>query len=404
MPTFDNIKDLLLRREQETQFDVATGTFADLEIRSADDRFCYFYDTKARRLIKSFVLWSGAQVDTMCDVFLIKKGSKYTPRLNFWKKDKTKSKPDTLTEDELVTEGRTILVKARVDVSDCRENFWKLIEFLQTYEDVELPSHKFRVAGGEAAELITALEGHDKPAVLGAVRTYLGGQITEQDVKMLLDRRAALECFAKLLKDPQFFSSEKIRLGKKGEAIWQDFFERNAWIFGYGLTLVACEGFSNTKLEQITTGSNVFTGGGKRNDAVMRTKGFIQTLLFTEIKKHDTDLLEAEPYRKPDVYQVSAELSGAVSQVQKTSHKAIKQLEDLHRQHNPGGEFQFEIATIRPRQVIVIGNLNELFKNGHINVEKMTSFELYRRSHQGIEIITFDELYERAKFIVESQE
>jgi hypothetical protein len=395
---------MLLEREQDTQFDVATGAFSNLEIRSNDERFYYFFDTKTRSLVKSFVLRSGPQVDTMCDIFLIKKDGKYTPRLSFWKKDKTKGKPDTLTEDELVCEGRTLLIKARIDLSDCRENFWKLVTFLQTYEEIELPSHEFRIAGGEEAELIAALKGHDKVAILGAVKTYLGGQISDQDVQMLLNRRAALERFANLLNDPEYFNSERSRIGKAGEAVWQDFFEQNTWIFGYGLTLVACEGYDNTKLEQITTGSNLFTGGGKRNDAVMRTKGFVQTLIFTEIKKHDTELLMTEPYRPPDVYQVSAELSGAVSQIQKTSHKAIKKLEALHRQYNPRGEFQFEVSTIKPRQAIVIGNLNQLLSRGEINIEKMTSFEFYRRSHQGIEIITFDELYERAKYIVESQE
>ena len=178
----------------------------------------------------------------------------------------------------------------------------------------------------------------------------------------------------------------------------------DVWIFGYGLTLLACEKFSDKKLEQITSGANIFTGAGKRSDAVMRTKGFLQTLLFAEIKTHTTDLLMTRPYREPDVYQVSTHVSGAVSQVQKTSHKAIKRLEDLHRSHRPSGQFQFEISTIRPRQVVVIGNLGQLTENGEINPERMTSFELYRRDHQGVEILTFDELYERAKFIVASQE
>ena len=221
---------------------------------------------------------------------------------------------------------------------------------------------------------------------------------------MLIDRRKTLARFAQLLTDPEFFSRERARLTLTTEGIWQSFFEENVWIFGYGLTLVACEKFSDKKLEQITSGANIFTGGGKRSDAVMRTKGFLQTLLFAEIKTHTTDLLMAKQYREPDVYQVSPQVSGAVSQVQKTSHKAIKRLENLHRSHSPSGQFQFEVSTIRPRQVVVIGNLSQLTDHGEINSEKMTSFELYSRDHQGVEILTFDELFERAKFIVDSQE
>lgn len=157
-------------------------------------------------------------------------------------------------------------------------------------------------------------------------------------------------------------------------------------------------------MEVITTGTNVFTGAGKRIDAAMRTRGFIQGLLFAEIKRHDTDLLMAQQYREPDVYQVSKELSGAVAQVQKTTHKAAKDLQDVHRQSTPEGDFEFEVSTIAPRQVVIVGHLRELAPDGAINVEKMTSFELFRRSQAGTEILTFDEVLARARFIVESRE
>jgi hypothetical protein len=309
-----------------------------------------------------------------------------------------------MTEPELVAEGRTVLIKSKVDVSDCHENFWKLVDFLQAYKGVELPAGGFRVAVKEDVEIVKALEGQDKSAVLSAVKTYLGAQLTEQDVQMLMDRRRTLERFDQLLIDPTFFGAEMIRLATGGEGVWQKFFEENTWIFGYGLTLLACASFNDEKLEQITTGSNVFTGGGKRSDALMRTKGFIQTLLFAEIKKHNTDLLMGKQYREPDVYQVSHQLSGAVSQVQKTAYKAVTSLGALHRTRTPAGTFQFEVSTIRPRQVVIIGNLEQLSDGRDINLEKMTSFELYRRDHQGVEILTFDELYARSKFIVECQE
>lgn len=404
MPIVQNLKDLLLQRQRDTEFNVSTGNFADLAIRPGNNAFHYFYDSRSRRLIKSFILRDGPQVDTMCDVALIKKDDVFTPRLSFWKKDKTKGSPDTATEAELVAEGRTVLIKSRVNVTNCHENFWRLIDFVRTYKGVELPEHGFRVASRDAVDLAKAFEGHDKTAVLGAVKTYLEGQVTEQDVQMLLDRRKTLERFGKLLTDAKWFDAEKTQRSTGDEGVWQAFFEENTWIFGYGLTLVACEKYNDKRLEQMTTGSNVFTGGGKRSDAVMRTKGFIQTLIFAEIKKHSTDLLMAKQYREPDVYQVSSDLSGAVSQVQKTAHKAVKGLQDLHRTHNPDGAFQFEVSTIRPRQVVVIGDLHQLADGGETNLEKMTSFELYRRDHQAVEILTFDELYERTKYIVESQE
>ncbi len=150
----------------------------------------------------------------------------------------------------------------------------------------------------------------------------------------------------------------------------------------------------------MTTGANVFTGGGKRSDAVMRTRGFVSSLLFGEIKTHRKDLLMAKAYREPDVYQVSPEVSGGVSQLQKTAHKAVKILRDLHQQYAPDGSPDIEVATLRPRQVLVVGSLEQLVSDTGANLEKVASFELYRRSIHDLEIITFDELYERALFIV----
>ena len=402
-PHFTHFKEFMLEIAKQTEFDVASGNFSDLEIRSNDNIY-YFYDAKSRRLIKSFVLREGQRVDTMCDVLLTRKGAMFTPRLTFWKKDKAKGAPDPLTEAEVIAEGRTVLIKARVDVSDCHQSFWKLISFLQTCKDVDVPIEEFRVASQKEISVLEALEGQDKGAVLNAVKTYLHGQITEADVQLLLDRRKALDTFDKLLIDPNFFTAKLQQHSTTGEGVWQKFFEANTWIFGYGLKLVACSKFNDRKLEQITSGANAFTGGGKRSDALMRTRGFVQTLLFAEIKRHDTNLLMARQYREPDVYQVSPELSGAVSQVQKTAYKAVANLASLHRTHTPEGSFQFDVSTVSPRKVVIIGNSAMLAEGAEVNVEKMTSFELYRRSHQDVEILTFDELFARSKFIVESQE
>ena len=296
-------------------------------------------------------------------------------------------------------------MKASVDLGDAQHNYWRLMDFLRSFKGLDLPPDAFRVADATAVRLLDVLSGHDKQSILSAVAVHLEGDITEQDIQMLVDRRQALEAFQRMLDEPTFVRAEMERLGKKRvEDLWQQFFEEHQWIFGYGLQVVACSAYSDQKLEQRTTGANVFTGGGKRIDSVMRTRGFIQSLMFTEIKRPGTDLLISDPYRPPDVYGPHKELSGAVAQVQKTTHKAIKKLEDLHRQHNAEGSFEFEVSTIRPRQVVVIGHLSQLADADHLNVERMTSFELYRRDHQDVEIVTFDELLARTKFIVETQE
>src|SRR6266568_7572527 len=98
------------------------------------------------------------------------------------------------------------------------------------------------------------------------------------------------------------------------EREWQKFFERNKWIFGFGLDYIWVEGFQNKKLEQTTTGSDI-TRAGKRPDAFLKTQADISTTVFVEIKTPFTPLVTN--YR-PDTWSPSSELAGGISQIQKT--------------------------------------------------------------------------------------
>lgn len=388
-----------------TEFDVTRRDFADLEIRASQDSngFHYLYDTRARRMITDFVLDDRPQVATLCSVTIIKKGSTFTPRIKLWKKDKKKAGEVSATQTVPDTVA-TRAVKALVDTGDVHENFWKVINFLQGCAGLSTPGGSLQLMAGDEVQLTQLLTGQDRTMVLGAVRTAIGGGLTEEDIRLISNRREQLQKFKRLLDDPDYFQQEESRATTRGaEAVWQAFFEANQWIFGYGLNLIACESIDDGKLERITTGANIFGGAGKRIDAIMRSKGLISSMLFCEIKTHDTELLAKTPYRA-GVYQASKELGGGVAQVQKTVSKAQQLIsrEFLTRIYdNDGTPTGVELSTTRPRQVVVIGSLREFTDNGAVNPEKINSFELYRTSIQDVEIITFDELYQRACFIVE---
>jgi hypothetical protein len=49
-------------------------------------------------------------------------------------------------------------------------------------------------------------------------------------------RRKQLQRFERLLLDANYFDTERERLRSGPEGVWQDFFEANTWIFGYGLS------------------------------------------------------------------------------------------------------------------------------------------------------------------------
>jgi len=236
------------------------------------------------------------------------------------------------------------------------------------------------------------------------IAEILKNDITKSDIVAFGYRKKQLEVFEKLLHDNVFFESIAKEWGARGkESVWQKFFEKNSWIFGYGLNYIFTTQLDNKKLEQVTTGYSV-QESGKRVDALMKTRGFISSLCFVEIKTHATPLLSKEPYR-PECWQISDELSGSVSQIQKTVQKALKTIHTKTEFSDQNGEPTGEIAFLyQPKSYVVIGSLSEFAIENKINEQKFSSFELFRRNISNPEIITFDELYERAKFIVQQSE
>jgi hypothetical protein len=182
--------------------------------------------------------------------------------------------------------------------------------------------------------------------------------------------------------------------------VWQNYFEQNKWIFGYGLTYLFLSSLDDGKLEIIALGSDIGSVG-KRADALMKTKGVIDALCFVEIKKHTTKLLKNEAYRS-GCWAPSDELTGGISQVQGTVALATKKLEEkLEIKDKDGSPTGEEVFTYQPRSFLVIGNLEEFKTANGINREQYRSFELFRRNTNHPEIVTFDELFHRAKYIVE---
>jgi len=228
-------------------------------------------------------------------------------------------------------------------------------------------------------------------------------KITSKDITAYGYRKKQLEYFEKLLHDESYFNTILDKKRLKKEAVWQRFFEKNPWIFGYGLGYVFLSGLDDKKLEQVVKGYNL-NSDGKRMDAVMKTRGMISNLCFVEIKTHLTSLLEGTPYRSGS-FAPSNELSGAVSQVQNSVAGAVNSLSEKisikDKLGNPTGE---NIYNYKTKSFLVIGNLNEFITENGVNEDKLRSFELYRKNIISPEIITFDELYERAKFIVNYSE
>ena len=235
---------------------------------------------------------------------------------------------------------------------------------------------------------------------------FLRYDITKTDIVTLGYRKKQLTNFEKLLNEPEFF--EKLKSLYKvdsDERLWQLFFEKNTWIFGYGLNYLFNSPIEGKKLEQVVTGFD-FRSSGKRVDALLKTRGLINSICFAEIKTPNTDLIKSKknPYRT-ECWQASDELSGAVAQIQKTVQKAVKDISTKTEIKEDSGNLTGEqLFLYRPKSILVIGNLQQFIGEEGINEDKFSSFELFRRNLISPEIITFDELYERAKYIIKSVE
>lgn len=142
------------------------------------------------------------------------------------------------------------------------------------------------------------------------VAEFARNQITTQDIVALGYRRAQLETFETMLAKPDLSEGE-----------WQAFFEKNHWIFGYGLAYVFTTSLDDNDLQQTLRGSSLFKSG-KIPDGIMKTRAAINALCLVEIKNSGTQLLKRGSYRSK-TWAPTAELSGAVAQAQENVRAAL---------------------------------------------------------------------------------
>lgn len=282
------------------------------------------------------------------------------------------------------------------------EEIGRLLEFIQNIQSVNLDHPSPMNITDEELKKIILSDSQAKKIVQEnqeLLIEVLRSEVTKEDIVSVGFRKKQLEWYEKLLNDPKWFEVIKDRKKATNEGLWQYYFEKNPWIFGYGLGYIFIEGLDDKKLEQVVQGHNV-NSHGKRVDALMKTKGIISNLCFVEIKTHTTQLLDSKPYRT-GCWAPSKELAGAIAQVQGTVASAVDSLTDKvslnDKLGNPKGE---DIYNYQPKAYLVIGNMGEFSTENGINKDKLRSFELFRKNISSPEIITFDELYERARFIV----
>jgi hypothetical protein len=211
----------------------------------------------------------------------------------------------------------------------------------------------------------------------------LHADLTPQEINLLLGRRQALEKFV-----------AQLSVGNWGETDWQDFFEKQSWVFGYGLDYQIMRPFAR----EMVVGT---AGTDNRNKPTVDfLMNFTDYTVLVEIKRPDTPIFQLRKPSRAGTWRFSIDFMDAVSQVleQKAEWLAAAQSGD---HFDKSGMRRLEARTRDAKTILVIGNRAEFDQSDNLRdaTVKRDTFELFRRDTRTLEILTFDELLDRAKFI-----
>ena len=279
------------------------------------------------------------------------------------------------------------------------DEFERLLSFLSQIEFVDLSNEEnFQIEDiSVEAGPKTIIDASDRGLVdhiremSDAQRESLLGELqrslTDEEINVLLGRRRGLEEY-----------EDHMLHGDWNERQWQDFFEREQWVFGYGLDYRIMRQFGR----EMTVG-----GGGADNQdkpVIDFLMSFSDYTVLVEIKKPDTPIFKKGRGGRAGTWEFSPEFLSAVSQIieQKAEWLSFAQ----SREHyNQSGTQILTARTRNAKSILVIGSREEFSQSENRRTENVMrdTFELFRRETRSIDIVTFDELLERARFITRSQ-
>lgn len=253
----------------------------------------------------------------------------------------------------------------------------------------------------------------DNPKIFNDFQKILENEDGEELIKQILDlenitshdivstgyRKAQLEIFRQLLQE-NYIDEYKSKVletpNAQNEKAWQEFFNSNQWIFGYGLDY---KFKSVLQKEFHASNTDVAGKGAVISDFLMGDKRYTS---FVEIKLPTTTLFKKQQNRS-GCWKLSSELIDAYSQILEHKASGELKLESQKETHDEAGNLIKQHA-YDAKVFLIIGVLKELEESDCSDLEKkikLKTFELFRRDSRNVEIMTYDELFERAKFIVE---
>ncbi|GGH04895.1 hypothetical protein GCM10007420_21690 [Glycocaulis albus] len=280
-----------------------------------------------------------------------------------------------------------------------REEFTRLLDFLSQIEFIDLSNEeRFPIEDISTKPGPKAIIDASDRRIIDQIRSMTDTQrdsllrglhqsLTDEEINILLGRRQGLEAY-----------EEHMRLGDWSESQWQDFFDREKWVFGYGLDYRVMRQFGR----EMTVGAG---GADNQNKPVIDfLMTFTDYTVLVEIKKPDTPIFRTSRGGRAGTWEFSSEFMSAVSQI--LEQKAEWLASAGHGEHfSKDGTETLKARTRNAKSILVIGSSHEFTSSDNPRAAMLMrdTFELFRRENRSIDIVTFDELLDRARFITRSE-
>lgn len=284
-------------------------------------------------------------------------------------------------------------------------NFQQMKDFLSFISEIDLgdvTERRLKIINEEeisdstiqSVKTLLSQEGGEK-----VIETLIDeGIISSKDIVNTSFRKKGVRIFESLLKKNDYwkeYAAENDVSTHSEEKVWQYFFEKNEWIFGYGLDYR----FQTIRQKEMHLSDTDGDGSSAViTDFLMADNNFTS---FVELKKPSTPLFGNRKNRS-NAWRLSNDLIDSVSQI--LEQKASGELWLQEKQRYAGGEPILQ-RTYNPKVILLIGNWEEI-ENSTTTKEKdikRKTLELFRREGRSVEILTYDELFERAQFIALGQ-
>ncbi len=260
---------------------------------------------------------------------------------------------------------------------------------------IELADDYLNISDDQTKKKIkTLLSGNDGSKMIYDLLN--NGLITNEDLVNTGYRKEQLNLFEKLLYEKDGINEYKHQIGKsntKDEITWQYFFQKNPWMFGYGLDY-KFQGILQREFHASDT--NAAGQNAVISDFLLGSRKFTT---FVELKLPTTEIFGTSKNRS-NSWRLSNELIDAYSQILEQKASGQMKIQQTKELCDDGGNIITQ-HSYDSKTILIIGCWNQIENdNAQTRKIKEKTFELFRRDSRNIEIITYDELYERVQFIV----